>query len=404
MKPIKIAHTADWHLNDPNHDEILRVINFMVADIHREQPDLIVIAGDMTESRNTRLESKSARTIISTVLTLSRIAPVVIISGTPSHDGLCPEILRGIDEWVYVSTYPEMLIVADGTIRPLVPGQVYPRRSIFVSTLPTPTKQHFQSDGSIAETDSEIAKAISGILTGFGMMTNQLKAKSGIPHVHVGHYQVSGAFVSETQTLTGVDIDIHPDQIKAANADVVCLGHIHKAQVIKHTIFYSGGITRNTYGELDEKGYYIHTVAETGVLTSEFKKLPARELVILRKNFLEDPIDNKALIGILGTKLPEFWVKIELTVWADEAVKVDQDLIKDHFYECGCDKVDLVIIRKPRETVRSERVTEAVTLPEKIKAMAELRQEVISPDVFEKAVMLESLDQESFIKAVQGGK
>jgi len=403
MKPIKIAHTADWHLNDPNHDEILRVINFMVADIHREQPDLIVIAGDMTESRNTRLESKSARTILSTVLTLRRIAPVVIISGTPSHDGLCPEILRGIDERVYVSTYPEMLSVSDGTIKPIVPGSTVNNGSIFVSTLPTPTKQHFNTDSSIAESDSEVAKAISGILIGFGIMASQLKGLN-IPHVHVGHYQVSGAFISETQTLTGVDIDIHPDQIKASNADLVCLGHIHKAQVIKHKIFYSGGITRNTYGELDEKGYYIHSIAETGILTSEFKKLPARELVILRKNFLERPIDNKELIGILGDKLPEFWVKIELTVWADEAVRVDQDLIKDHFYECGCDKVDLILIRKPRETVRSERVTEAVTLPEKIKAMAELRQEVISPDVFEKAVMLESLDQESFIKAIQGGK
>jgi len=403
MKPIKIAHTADWHLNDPNHDEIVRVIDFMVADIHSQKPDLIVIAGDLTESRNTRLESRSARTIISTVLTLSRIAPVIIISGTPSHDGLCPEILRGIDERVYVSTYPEMLVVSDGVFKSYSPFEVYKEGSVFISTLPTPTKQHFNSDSSIAESDSEIAKAISGILTGFGIMAGQMKTV-GIPHIHVGHYQVSGAFVSETQTLTGVDIDIHPDQIEAARADVVCLGHIHKAQVIRDSIVYSGGITRNTFGELDEKGYYLHTIGEAG-LVSEFRQLPARNLFIIRKNFLERPVDNKELTdGILGTQLPNTCIKIELTVWADEAVKVDQDLIKDHFYECGCDKVYLVIIRKPRETVRSERITEAITLPEKIKAMAELRQEEISPDVFEKAVMLESMDQESFIKFIQGGK
>ena len=79
--------------------------------------------------------------------------------------------------------------------------------------------------------------------------------------------------------------------------------------------------------------------------------------------------------------------------WRFSKAEIEKEIIN-----WGASRYPIVsIIRKPRETVRAEKVLEAETLPEKLEAMAELRGEEVSGSILEKATSLESGEQQPWI-------
>ena len=60
---MKILHTGDWHFREKDHDEIYKCVRFIADQAKEEQPDLICISGDITDSRQLNLDSRSARSI-----------------------------------------------------------------------------------------------------------------------------------------------------------------------------------------------------------------------------------------------------------------------------------------------------------------------------------------------------
>ncbi len=183
---------------------------------------------------------------------LADIAPVVVVIGTPSHDGTAAEVLEHIKakNEVWVSSRPEQIHLYEIGGKMVIRAASPVPPTAIISMVPTPTKQFFNSDSDIKGTDNEIAQAMGAMFAGFG---SQAANFPGVPHILVGHFQIGGAFVSETQQLNGLDIEISREQIGYANADLVMLGHIHLHQQIGQNIFYSGSIFRKDFGELDAK-------------------------------------------------------------------------------------------------------------------------------------------------------
>ena len=91
---LKVLHTADWHLRGKNLDEIHKCLLFIVDRALKERPDVIVISGDLTDSRALQLESKSAHVLFEIIPRMLDIAPVAVVTGTPSHDGKTALTLR----------------------------------------------------------------------------------------------------------------------------------------------------------------------------------------------------------------------------------------------------------------------------------------------------------------------
>jgi len=394
---MKVFHTADWHFREKDHDEIYKCVRFIADKAVEENPDLICISGDMTDSRLLNLDSRSARSIFSIVQSMLDVAPVAIIIGTPSHDGKAALALRACR-----GEYP--ILVSD------MPGQhgynklknVWceivgqgERVDFIVSQIPQPTKQFFINDMAIKDTEKAIGNAMGSILAAFGIVASKF---GNVPHIANGHGQIGGAFISDTQQLIGNDIEVSRTQLKALNADVVCYGHIHKPQDMGDGFFYSGSPTRMNHGETEKKGFYIHHIGDkgTGYTHSEFIKTPAREMV----NIKVDYTDNSQVIPLheylksmenMGKDLyRSCYVKWTLKGWQDDLVDISQEKIKRSFLSSGAEHVIINIIRVPRETVRAERVLDAETLPDKLKAMAELRGEEITDSILYKAKRLES--------------
>ena len=403
---MNIYHTADWHFNEKNHDEVKKCLDFMVDHMtnYQETIDLILISGDITDSRFINFDSRSCRTIFNLVNRMLSMAPVAIVTGTESHDGKVALALKECKGKypVLVSDMPEQFVYVNENIWVEVSKIAFPEHvnaKFMLTQLPQPTKQYFVNEMSIEDSDKAISKAMDSILTSF--MTFQ-----DIPHIVNGHFQVGGAFISETQQMIGRDIELSTSQLAMLNADLICLGHIHKQQKLGNNIFYAGSPTRMNFGEKEDKGFYVHSVMEgSDALPTcnvhDFIKTPARMMLEIKIDFTR--ANNKSELEMLkqilhsthnDSELNNSDLKITLTVWQDEAKAINQAELKESFIDAGCNNVKLILIRKPREAVRAERVLAADTLPDKLVAMAELRGEEVSASILDKAGRLESGENE----------
>lgn len=414
---MKVLHCADFHFRDKDIDECRKVANFLTdyATDHADDLDLIIIAGDLTDRNDIKVDSATNRLLVQTVQKLADAAPVVICIGTPSHEGLIPEILPYVKaaHGITVSSRPEQLLLDESGIvvrvdDPKAPACTMPKA--ILSMVPTPTKQFFESAdrdlfGSIEDTDKGIAEALTCMFMKFGMVIDHVPGF----HIIVGHFQVGGAYVSETQQLTGVDIEISKDQIMMARPDLVCMGHIHKAQQIGTSpIFYSGSLYRKDFGEMDTKGFYVYTLRhpmDYPDVKAEFIEVPTRKLVKYDYDFdlpeispeqimsaiAEDSDGNKEAIGSI--------LRLEIKAWQDHAGVIDKEKIAALFP--GAESIDIRIIPVPRQNARAVVVLEADRLRDKIKARAELANEAVDIDILDKADLLEDLPAEVVLRGVE---
>jgi DNA repair protein SbcD/Mre11 len=405
---MKIIHSADWHFNEKNHDEIAKCLDFMVNHSETVEPDLFLISGDITDSKNLSLDSRSARTIFKLINMMLDIAPVAIVIGTPSHDGnaaLALNECRG-NYPILVSDMPEQFgYYLHAKEWKKVGGEIAPE--FIITQIPQPTKQYFINHGAIEDTDKAISDAMGILMVSFGNLPRGLEH---LPHIVNGHGQIGGAFISETQQLIGRDIEVLKDQLKSMNADLICYGHIHKAQVMGNNIFYSGSPTRMNFGETEEKGFYVHELNNAmnapidqyeWSCESEFIKTPARDMISIKSDYTcnEEVMTIQEYVDSME-KMPKnlyacgCHVKFEIKVWQDEVDNLSQSKIETLFKNAGAERVKVLIIRVPRESVRAARVLESEVLADKIEAMAELRGESISISILEKAGKIENGDSE----------
>jgi DNA repair protein SbcD/Mre11 len=385
---MKILHMSDQHSREKDIDQVMKSCKAILAMAEIERPDLIVSAGDMFDSRDIRLDTETVKFIFQWISDLARIAPVAIVSGTPTHDGNTIEALRQIPG-VLVSTMPEQLYFADGKIS----YQPTEKTTAIISMVPTPTKQFFQGN------DDEIADAMTGLFAGFGAQASEFEC----PHILVGHFAVKGAAISDTQVMIGREIEIGRDQIDLARADVVCLGHIHKSQKIGTNIFYAGSIYSLNFGETEAKGFYVHEIHGKDkiikdMVDSRFITLPTKKMI----NIKEDHTDPENFFA--NYKGPEDVkgadVKVIIKAYQDDAAGFDKAAIEAIYLKDGAESVTIQIINVPRETVRSERLLTLSTLRDKVQEMATLNGESIVASILQKADLLETQSPEEILKYV----
>jgi len=398
---MKILHYSDQHLKDSMIEEARKCLDFIRDTAAKEQVDLIVSAGDWFDSRDVRLESPSAKLAIEHICEMADIAPVAIITGTNSHDGNAPMILsyaRG--------RFP--VIVADKPMQVLLDGGKFLSQKArheyleaVITLIPQPTKQFFQTESGIKTADQEIGAAMSQIFAGFGAMAAEYDA----PHILVYHGGISGARISNGQTLTGQDIEVSIAQLSLSGANVHCCGHIHLPQIMPDRTFYAGSIYAKDWGENHVHGFYIYEIDGQNLLYY-FNETPTRKLIRIADDFtINSPDDiplNVYLTNLDGSErdIEGAFVRCDFSCWQDEAGMIDKEMIKQSLMDAGAIDVDIRLVRKPRETVRSEAVLKVERLRDKLVAMAALKDETVPESILEKADLLEGEDPEKLIASL----
>ena len=388
---MKILHTADWHTRDRDIDECEKCLGFVVKSAKTEAVDLIVIAGDIFDSQEIKLDSKAARLTIATVSELSNAAPVAIVTGTPSHDGKAPEILRycrSMKHDVFVAIYPQQVYLQEGLIydRPAGEGD-FQEPDLILTFVPQPTKQFYQTSLGIVAADQEMGAAMSTLFASFGARAAEYHA----PHILIYHGAVSGCRWANGQIRTGMDIEVSLDEMELGNFDLGCLGPIHSAQKLGNKYFYPGPLYATKIDECEAKGFYIHDLTG-GAIASIFYETPATRTIRLVADLaLGDMIDrDREALTCQDGDMAGAKVRIELTVWQDEIGLLDKLRIAEHYKSLGALEVDIRITALPRENVRAEAVLNAITLRQEIEEMAKLRGEEVSADISAKADLLEN--------------
>lgn len=391
---LKVFHCGDFHPKEKDIEEARKVLSFQVSQAAMHQPDLIAIAGDLTDRNDIKFDSQVARLILDTVSQFSMVAPVAIVTGTKIHDGNIPELLDRVkqDHPVYVANYPDKIVLTeDGGFSKL--GDK--RAKAIISFVPAPTKQFFNSTSDIQTSDFELGQAMSAIFAEIGAAAGDYD----LPHVMLGHWTVRGAHLSETQQMIGRDIEITVEQLLSARVTVGCLGHIHMAQQIgNHPFFYCGSAYRKDHGEKEEKGFYIHTISGTELIESAFIRSPARKLVRIKADFTkEEPKPLPTPEDVDGAA-----VRIDITVWQDEREQINKQGLEETFLSAGADTVSVHITIVPRQNVRAASVLQVERLRDKVKARAEMTGDEVSESILAKCDLIEDEPREVVLKQENG--
>lgn len=393
---MKVLHSADWHTRDKNIEEVEKCLNFLLGKA--QEVDLVVIPGDITDSRDLKLDSLSAKLIIKTVSELADLCPVVIVKGTESHDGNSSEILQYVKGKydVVVATRPMQVKMSGGYLYASNDKNIVDPDAI-ITLVPQPTKQFF-NNGSITESNESISQAMNGLFAGFGA---QAAAYPNAPHVLAGHWNVSGARLPAGQTLTGQDIDISTDQMMLAQPDLGCLGHIHSGQKLGDRFFYSGPIYSTKIDEVGPNGFYIHTLEGKTIVSSVYFDTPCKKFVRFTSDFTTMPFNG---VAAQASEYPQadgyYYVRHDITCWQDDAVKINKEELRQLYIGGGAIDADIRINAVPRETIRAAAVLEAETLKDEFVEMAKLRGEEIDPVTLSMAEQLETVPAEELLKTI----
>ncbi len=267
--PMRLLHTSDWHLGQSLHDfdrtyEHQQFLDWLLALIATERPDVLLIAGDVFDNAN---PSAGAQHQLYRFLTAARERmphlSIVIIAG--NHDS--PGRLEA------TSPFLELFDAA-------VVGHVHRRadQSIDIERLVVPLKNRqgavaawclaipFLRPSDVPRVDHEGEGEHDAYLAGVAELYRRALAVAqsrrqpgqaivAMGHCHMAHGKLSE--LSERRIVVGA-AEALPAGIFDAAIAYVALGHLHLAQAVggRDHIRYSGSPLPMSFAELD----YPHQV------------------------------------------------------------------------------------------------------------------------------------------------
>ncbi|MBI5975922.1 exonuclease subunit SbcD [Staphylococcus canis] len=267
---MKVIHTADWHLGKilNGHSflgEQELILQQFVEDMKREQPDLVVIAGDIydTSYPNKNIVTLMEKTIMA--LNLEMGIPIIMING--NHDS--KKRLSYGAQWflqngLYIRTELETFFE---------PIQF---ENVNFYTLPFFTipevKAYFDKDITTYE------EALKALIEELRPQLDPAKK-----NILIGHFTVYGApkSDSERELTIGTIESVSPDTLM--DFDLVLLGHIHHPFTLSsEKIYYSGSIFQYSFSEAGQvKGYRVFDLNQDKI-SQKFIPLNAeRELEVV---------------------------------------------------------------------------------------------------------------------------
>lgn len=286
---MKILHTGDWHIGNfpgPEKDgenvrflDICKCLDALVEKATTESPDIIVLAGDMFHQAKVWSDRglRENGTAVHYIRMLEKIAPVVIVRGTPNHDSEQQfELLKNTfyaDDSVNIITEPEVRKVF-----------AYNGGAVQIAALPGFDRGYYRAKhpGLSKEEENEVfTNELEKIILGLKAQCDEAS-----PTVFVSHYTIPGCNMESGQTQFFAQFEpvIYPATLMAADFTLNCFGHIHRPQHIDEAgnTYYCGAISAlNFNDEGQERGFYIHEI-EVDIVKSTFHPLPTRQYVTLR--------------------------------------------------------------------------------------------------------------------------
>ncbi|RHW34739.1 exonuclease SbcCD subunit D [Lysinibacillus yapensis] len=292
---MKLFHTADWHLGKLVQgvymtDDQRYILKQFLQAIDEEQPDAVIIAGDLYDRALPPVEAVDLLDETLAEIVLKRKVPVLSIAGnhdSPTRLQFGSKLMKeaGLHIAGELSTNLEPIVLKDEY------GEVCFHLVPFAE--PSMVKNLY-GDPSISTYDDAMRK-VTGIIE-----ENMDKSKR---HVLIGHAFVT-PYGEKEENTSDSERPLAIGGSECVNAECfrafhyTALGHLHKAHyVLNENIRYSGSPLKYSASEANhEKGFLIVDLAEDGSVAVEKRRfLPRRDLRIVEgsiQEILKHPINE----------------------------------------------------------------------------------------------------------------
>lgn len=279
---MKVIHTADWHLGKIlNGKSLLEdqsyILESFIKAMVDEQPDVIVIAGDLYDTSYPNKEAIQLLESTINTLNLEMNMPLIMING--NHDS--KERLNYGSKWfeksqLYIRTSLEDMA------SPVSIG------NIDFYTLPFSTvneTSYFFGDKMIETHQQALSKSIE-------YMTQHLDRDK--TNMLVGHLTVQGGIRTESERPLTIGTVESVEESSFQRFDQVLLGHLHHPfSINSNFVHYSGSLLQYSFSESTQpKGYRVIEIIDNEI-KSKFRPLnPLRQLEVVEGNY-DDAIQEK---------------------------------------------------------------------------------------------------------------
>ncbi len=360
---MKIAQCADVHLGigysgptpDARFKDICNVLDFMAGRIIEEKCDLVLVAGDLFKDARVFLDRASVE-IAAAVKWLRRFSeaniPVVVISGTPSHDAVAAYELIKEMRIPQVEVFTTPGVFEYGCSIACLPGI---NRSAMASKdefakLPAHELHQLMTE--------RVTQAVRGL---------EAECRSDFK-ILMSHITCVGADKGFEDLLQQQEPVLTREAIEGSGFNMVCLGHIHKPQVIKGLsvpTYYCGSPERLSFNEeLHTPGFYIHNLgtgrgSEWIINPPYFVQTPARNYYTMDVTPGPDAEEGTDIAACLNDFRNHFFsndfiknaiVRVHYECTDTQAKLINQAQITRDLYDLGAYYVQSIEAKVRRET------------------------------------------------------
>lgn len=279
---VKFFHTADWHLGKlvqgvyMTEDQAF-ILEQFIAEIEKEKPDAVVIAGDLYDRAVPPTEAIQLLNDVLDRIILDLNIPVLAIAGnhdSPSRLNFASKILmeNGLHIVGQLEKDFQPVVLEDSY------GEVHFHLVPFCE--PSVVRNVF-ADDSIKTYDDAMKKIVEEISHHMDQSAR---------HVFVGHafvtpYGEPEENTSDSERPLAIGGAEHVSAQHFTNFHYTALGHLHRAHtVFQENIRYAGSPLKYSISEEHhEKGFYIVNIDEKGEVKVEKRILtPKRDMYTVR--------------------------------------------------------------------------------------------------------------------------
>lgn len=298
---MKILHTSDLHIGKRVKefsmlDEQRFILNQILTTAETEQPDAIILAGDIYDKSVPSAEAVSL--FDDFLVSLARLGKsIFIISGnhdSPERISFASRIMQASK--IYLSP------VYDGTIRPVILPDGESEVAFYLLPFIKPSVVlHYADEGTDIKTYDDAMRYV----------VSKMDIDKSRRNILIAHQYVTGAERSESEDMVIGGLD-NVDASVFAPFDYVALGHLHRPQYCgRETIRYSGSPLKYSFSEVfDKKSVTIIEIsAGQAPVVTERALTPLHEWYALRGTYDE----LTALDYYDGKGYQEAYVSITLT-------------------------------------------------------------------------------------------
>lgn len=284
---MKIFHTADWHLGKLVQgvymtDDQRYILEQFLQAIDEEQPDVVILAGDLYDRSLPPVEAVNLLDEISEEIVLKRNVPVLAIAGnhdSPTRLQFGNKLMKNAGFYIVGDVDPHL--------EPVILQDEFGDVCFYLVPFAEPsTIKHLFGDESISTFDDAMKKITSTIVE---------KMDKTKRHVFIGHAFVTPNGV-QSENTSDSERPLAIGGTECVNSDYflpfhyTALGHLHRAHfVTEEKIRYAGSPLKYSASEANhEKGFYIVNLDEKGQVEIEKRKLiPKRDLRIVEGTMQE---------------------------------------------------------------------------------------------------------------------